>query len=343
MINPIKNNIDKTLYDLINNLNKKYRIKSISPLLFANMENFLLRKGKRFRPILFIIGFKGYCSKTPPHLYRTAVSLELMHSFLLIHDDIIDNAAKRRGKPAMHVLLAGKKDRESGISLALVIGDIVYAFSIEAFMSVKLSNRLKEKALLKFIESGFYTGCGEFIEIINSQKPISRVTEKDIYRTYDYKTAYYSFSVPLVTAAILAGADDNEAEKIFQFGKYCGRAFQIKDDIIGIFANEKKSGKTAFGDILESKKTLLVWHAYKKSKPGDRSKLDKLLKKKKLIRSDIDYLQKLIKKTGSLDYCNLKIDSLFRKAVKKIESCRIKRKYRDLIIDYSYKTLNEPL
>ena len=185
MINKIKKNIDLELIKFIKNIDKKYKLRNTSPMLYKSLVNFLRRKGKRIRPVLFIIGYKGFSNKQPRNLYRSALAVELLHCFLLVHDDIIDNADIRRGRPSMHILLnknfhSKPRAKSMGTSLALVLGDIIYALSIEAFTAIEESPGKKQKALLHFLESGFYTGCGEFIEIINSKMPISQIGKKEI-------------------------------------------------------------------------------------------------------------------------------------------------------------------
>src|SRR4030042_1567895 len=107
MIKGIKNRIEKNLKSYIGDLDKLYSLSRISPLLAKNIKEFVLREGKRVRPILFIIGYLAYAKKQAPFLYRSAVSIELLHDFMLIHDDIIDKSDTRRGKPSLHKKLNG--------------------------------------------------------------------------------------------------------------------------------------------------------------------------------------------------------------------------------------------
>ena len=105
MINTIKTNIEKSLGTFIKCLDNEYALRRISPLLFSSLRDYVLRPGKRVRPILFIIGYRGFKARQPQGLYTSALSLELLHDFMLVHDDIIDKSPLRRGKPAMHTML----------------------------------------------------------------------------------------------------------------------------------------------------------------------------------------------------------------------------------------------
>ena len=157
-----------------------------------------------------MIGYLGYAGKTAPSLYRSAASLELLHDFMLVHDDIIDKSDTRRGQPSMHALLNKylKNHRDikfTGEDLAIIAGDVMYAMALHAFLSVREDPKNKEASFKKLIEAALYTGTGEFIELILSLKNIDAITKNDIYKIYDLKTANYTFSTPLVMGATLAG------------------------------------------------------------------------------------------------------------------------------------------
>ncbi|TAM41649.1 polyprenyl synthetase family protein, partial [bacterium] len=266
----IKIGIEKELAAYARRMDKLYSLRQLSPLLFKTIKEFICRPGKRIRPVLFCIGYLGFSKKTPPGLYRSALSLELLHDFMLVHDDIIDKSDTRRGRPSMHALLnrylrTDKKAKFNGEDLTIVAGDVMYSMALDAFLSVKEDMRRKEEALRKLISAALYTGSGEFIELILGTRPIEKVTREDIYKIYDHKTANYTFASPLSIGATLAGAKPEQVKKLFSNGMLVGRAFQIKDDIIGTFGEEKDTGKSNLTDIKEAKRTLLIWHAFNHS------------------------------------------------------------------------------
>ena len=108
MFKKLKNSLDIELVKFISYINTHYQLYDTSALLFNSMKCFILRKGKRIRPILFLIGYKGFSVKKPKNLYRSALAIELLHNFLLVHDDIVDNSDIRRGQASMHKLLEKK-------------------------------------------------------------------------------------------------------------------------------------------------------------------------------------------------------------------------------------------
>ncbi|MFH1519476.1 MAG: polyprenyl synthetase family protein [Candidatus Omnitrophota bacterium] len=345
MLERIKNKIDLELKKFAVDIEKTYSLSKISPLLFKSIKEFILRKGKRIRPILFIAGYLGFARKVVPGLYRSALAIELLHDFMLVHDDIIDKSDTRRGKPSMHKMLdkplkSYKNVKFSGQDLSIVAGDVIYALAIGAFLSIREDRERKERALKKFIAAAVYTSSGEFIDLLAGAKSIDQISREDIYRIYDYKTACYTFSTPLVTGAILAGAGKKEVDKLFKFGIYLGRAFQIKDDILGMFAEEKKIGKSTLSDLQEAKKTLLIWQAYHSGNKRSKNLIKKVFAKNKVTHQDLLQMRKIIADSGSLDYLYREIHALIRKSQSLIASSSISRQYKDFLIQYPKNSLS---
>jgi geranylgeranyl diphosphate synthase, type I len=345
MLNQTKIKIDSELKSFVSRLDQDYRLKAISPLLAAKIKEYILRPGKRIRPTLFVLGYLAYSRKPASGLFRSALSIELLHDFMLVHDDIIDKSDLRRGKPAMHKMFndhfAGMRDiKFNGQDLAIVVGDILYALAMDAFLAIREKPERKEKALRKFIHAALYTGCGEFIEMICGAKTIEKISQADIYKIYDLKTAYYTFAYPLSIGATLAGASDKEVKKIFEYGVYLGRAFQIQDDILGMFADEKKIGKSILSDLQEAKKTLLIWRASRTASPADQKLIKKILAKEKVTLSDLIKMREVIKNCGSLNYAQKQIRTLSAKAVKISNSLTISAEYRRFLSSLSQKILS---
>ncbi|MEI6631182.1 MAG: polyprenyl synthetase family protein [bacterium] len=340
----IKKRLEKELGKLISSMDKTFSLGKISPLLIKSIREFVLRNGKRIRPLLFIIGYLGFAKRPASGLYRSALSMELLHDFMLIHDDIIDKSATRRGEPSMHALLnnylkGSSHLKFSGEDLAIVLGDVVYAIAINAFLSIKEDPCRKEKALKKFVEAAMYTGTGEFIELLCGAKELGRIKKEEIYQVYDFKTAYYSFASPLAIGSILAGAKQEQVDKIFRYGVSLGRAFQIKDDIISMFDTEKKTGKPSLTDLQEGKKTLLVWYAWQNSSAKERSIIKRIFAKKLINKADFLAMRKIITDSGALDSTKREIKILTEEAQVYNSASGIKPKYRKLLNKYCTQIL----
>ncbi|MCA9400195.1 MAG: polyprenyl synthetase family protein, partial [Candidatus Omnitrophica bacterium] len=309
MIETLRKQIDKSLESFMEKTKKDYKLHLVNPQLYESIREFSLRKGKRIRPLLLILSYKGYCldnKRVSPSIYNASTCIELLHNFMLIHDDIIDRSNLRRGKPTLHKVLAKvikTTDQEKlGYDLGIIAGDIVYAFAIDAFLSIKEDPFRKEKALKYFIQTAAFTAMGEFIDTIHGVDKLSKVKEKDVFLNYTLKTARYTFDCPLVTGAILAGADKKEIDSLSQFGILVGQAFQIQDDIIGIFDTEKNIGKSILSDLAESKKTLLVCHTYEKLSAAERKKFVRFFSKPNKTYQDLIAIRKVFIQAGSLSY-----------------------------------------
>lgn len=345
MLIKIKKRIEKQLPIFISWLDRSYHLNRISPLLFKRIKEYTLRNGKRVRPTLFILAYHGYAKKELPGLYTSSLSLELLHDFMLVHDDIIDKSDFRRRKPAMHVLFNKylkkyKNIKITGEDLSIVAGDIMYAMSIHAFLAVKTDKTNKEKALKKLMEAAFYTGTGEFIELLYGSKPVKMISQSDIYQIYDLKTACYTFATPLAAGAALAGSRDEEINKLFNYGICLGRAFQIKDDILGIFADEKKIGKSVMSDLREHKKTLLIWYAYRKAGKQGKKTIEQLMSKRKYRKADLLRIRKLMLETGTVNFAEKQILRLIKKAGYLLADTRMQNKYKDALYEYSKAILS---
>ncbi|MDD5077938.1 MAG: polyprenyl synthetase family protein, partial [Candidatus Omnitrophica bacterium] len=308
----IKNKIDRELETYLTSVNKLYSLKTLSPELYGNIKEFACRPGKRVRPVLFCIGYLGFSKKTPPGLYRSALSLELLHDFMLVHDDIIDKSDTRRGRPAMHTLLkkslgGNKKICFDGEDLAIVAGDVMYAMALDAFLAVREEAARKEKTFRKLFLAALYTGSGEFIELMLGAKPIERIAQREIYKVYDYKTANYTFASPLTMGATLAGAKPSQIKKLYSYGMLLGRAFQIQDDIIGVFGKIKETGKSNLTDIKEAKRTILIWYAFNHAEKKDKNLIKKVMENKTDGNPELLKVRAIIEKTGALDYAKKEI------------------------------------
>ncbi|MFA6281036.1 MAG: polyprenyl synthetase family protein [Candidatus Omnitrophota bacterium] len=341
----IKNKIETELKSYALHAEQLYSLHKISGILFSHIKDFITREGKRVRPILFVVGYQGFCDKIPKGLHRSAISLELMHDFMLIHDDVIDKSRTRRGKPSMHTMLQKylsnyKKAKFSGEDLSIVIGDILYAMSLHAFLAIDEKPEAKEKALKILINAAMHTGSGEFIELLAGLKDIGKITQDDIYKIYDLKTAYYTFAAPLMMGASLAGAGEKEITKLYNYGIFLGRAFQIKDDILDMFGTEEKIGKSTLTDLKEAKKTLLIWHAYKKSSRAQKNFIRKILGKENANKRDLEKIRAITESTGALEYCKNEVLLFIEKAKETISNSTIKPRYKNLLKEYCEQILN---
>jgi geranylgeranyl diphosphate synthase, type I len=338
MLDQLKKEIDRSLADFLTRIKTEYRLHLVSPLLYQSIREFSLREGKRIRPLLLLLSYLGYSpagKKLSRQTYNASTCIEFLHNFMLIHDDIIDRSDLRRGRPTMHRLLertvACQDPKKLGEDLAIITGDIVYALAIDAFLSINEKPARKERALKYFIQTAAFTAMGEFIDTVHGVDSLDHVKEPDVYLNYSLKTARYTFDCPLVTGAILAGAREREIELLAEFGLFIGQAFQIQDDIIGMFATQRAIGKSVLSDLAERKKTLLVVHAYQALKGSQRAAFLRTFNKPRISPSDLEAVKKIFIASGSLAYA-LKALKLRRDRAEEIlNSLAMRDRYRALI------------
>ncbi len=330
MIHTTIQRIDQSLMAFLARSRKEYPFGQVHPILFDSIQDFCARPGKRIRPLLMAISYQGYTprKKLPSHLYTACGCLELLHDFMLIHDDIIDCSDLRRGKPTLHKILARAHkaacSEKLGSDLAIVAGDIVYALAIDAFLTVEEDPGRKEEALKYFVQTAAFTAMGEFIDILHGFEHVKNIAEKDVFLNYSLKTARYTFECPLRIGAILAGVNGKELETLSQIGLMMGQAFQIQDDIIGIFSTEQKIGKSILSDITECKKTILVCHAYQTLTGSRRHQFMKIFEKPKKTYADLVRIRRIFIETGSLTYSLEKVCTLFSRSSQLLETLSMK-------------------
>ncbi len=301
--------------------------------LIEHIKEFNLRGGKRIRAVLALVSYELFDGKDFNSILDIAVSVELMQSFFLIHDDIIDNDSFRRGGPTFHKIYENSNEnlgqRESE-GIAIVAGDILESLSKKMILQSCFNEQIKIKILEKFNEIIENTCYGEFLDILSSKQ---NPNEDDIIKIHEFKTAKYTIEGPLHLGAIAAGADENEMRILSDYAIPLGIAFQIKDDVLGFFGDEEKLGKSAGSDVKEGKKTLLIIKAIENSSQDDKEFINKCLGNKNVTKRDISKLREIVKKSGSLDYSEKLAEKLVSEAKKALEKSNIKKEGKIFLID----------
>ncbi|MGC8608491.1 MAG: polyprenyl synthetase family protein [Thermoplasmata archaeon] len=292
--------------EIMNYFNIKYsEVKDdLSKTAIELIREFTINGGKRLRPIFMILGHNLFANEDES-IFRASISIELAQSYLLIHDDIIDQSDIRRGKPSMHVAIQrkllgnGRESRRLAEGLAIVAGDLAEAYAHESLLSSGFRSSDVVRADLELSRTIETTGYGQFLDIMSAD--LDNFCMNDLMRLHLWKTAKYTLEGPLSMGAILSGT----REDIFplkSYGKLLGIAFQLKDDILGLFGDEKTIGKSIFSDVNEGKKTLLMLKAIEFSGQSDKKFIIESLKTGNITRDDFEKLKKIVIDTGSYDY-----------------------------------------
>jgi len=315
------------------------RISNYTQEVAVNAKEYTLRGGKRLRPIFCIYGYKCLSDNNLEAIIEASISLELMQSYLLIHDDIMDEDELRRGKPTFHIVCKAMCERhfgtnkalEFGENIAIVVGDLLEAYGEELLVNSQFKSEYVKKAVAKYAEIIKNVGYGQILDIIAERK--GRITEDEILTIHKLKTASYTIEGPLHIGALLAGAREGDLQVLSNYGVPLGLAFQIQDDILGLFGSEEKTGKPVGSDIREGKKTLLILHALERCKGEEKEILLKALGSQHVTTEEIDTIRDIVRKTGSFDYSKKLVREMTDKAVQAIKDSDFRSEAKDFLIN----------
>ncbi len=300
---------------------ERYEYGDLFEPIFFDMCEFVGRKGKRIRPLLFLLTYRalgGNKSWGDKSLIQAALSLELLHAFVLVHDDLIDRSEKRRGLPTFHKLVEQRQGRMShaertGQGVALVVGDLLFALAVETLQQSSFDPGPRQQALGRLLSYVTDTGVGEIFDILLGARDIGRVTREEIELTYLLKTTRYTFEAPCVIGALLAGASAEKAEDLAKVTEPLGLAFQIQNDLQEISHLDGKD-QLLPTDLLEGKKTLLIHDAYQRLGEVDRSFLQMCFHSTARSEASISKVQDLLRKSGAIQAMQERCRSLFEQS-----------------------------
>ncbi|MCK5289942.1 MAG: polyprenyl synthetase family protein, partial [Candidatus Aenigmarchaeota archaeon] len=277
------------------------------------LKDYTLRGGKRIRPAFTYYSYLLFAEADSclDDVIKASIAHELKQAYYLIHDDITDKSDERRGGPSMHKMLEEwymqQKDisvedaKYMGISMAIFVGDQANAFAYEAITQTKLSKEKRFDVIEILNDTDLDTLHGQVLDI---QSGITQKmsTEEEFLNIHELKSAIYTIRSPLLIGAMLAGASEEEQKILSDYALPLGQAFQLQDDILGLFGNEKKLGKPASSDLAEGKKTLLMIKALENAKHSEKRIINECLGNPNITESMVKQVQDIVRNTGSLDY-----------------------------------------
>jgi len=253
--------------------------------LYESSRYLFLGGGKRLRPSIVVL-FSELVNGDLNRAYFLGAAVEVLHTFTLIHDDIMDNDPIRRGMPAVHV--------KYGTPMAILAGDLLHVKSFELLNRglKNLSQDRVHKGLEKFIETIITISEGQALDMEFEDK--KEVSEEEYFEMIKKKTAWL-FACSAYLGTLTGDTSDEDLSNAFNFGLNLGIAFQIVDDILGITANEKELGKPVYSDIREGKKTILVIRALKQCNSKEREKLESVLGNRNASKEELEEVANILK------------------------------------------------
>ncbi len=288
--------------------------------------------GKRLRAMFCHWGFRSVRAPRDAGeergLLRATAALELLHASALVHDDYMDASDTRRGRPATHRAFAaearearwpGQPD-QYGAAAAILVGDLLLSWSDELLRGCGLAPEAVLGALRVFDTTRTEVVAGQFLDVSVQARGESDVDQA--MRVLRYKSAKYSVERPLHIGAALAGGDEELRSALSAYGVPLGEAFQLRDDLLGVFGDPATTGKPAGDDLTEGKRTVLVALALEGAGPQDARRLDTSLGQP-LSGREVVELQRLIERTGAHARVESRIEELTAEATGALASAPV--------------------
>ena len=280
--------------------------------LLDELSIFMARGGKRLRPLLCLLAHQGYGGSQPEVALKLAASQELLHAYLLIHDDIIDGDLQRWGGPNIEAVYQTHFNQQgldkptadqAARSWALLAGDICAALSLNVVAVSGLTGPRLQRSLGLLQQTVLRVLSGELDDVaaglLLSSKQHHVQDEHNILSMYGRKTASYSFELPLQLGAIAAGAPWVELQKLSKLAQPLGIAFQLQDDLLGMFGDSAQTGKPVLADIREGKCTLLIAKTLENANPAQTVQLKQTLGKANATIAELLQVQAIVRATGA--------------------------------------------
>lgn len=277
--------------------------------------------GKRIRPALVYYTYRACGGTADEEVLPLALATELLHTYLLIHDDIMDHAEVRRGQPAAHVRFRDAHRAHAlhgdasdfGRSVAILLGDLSQSWAVELAAGAWMGRGAPSRELARC----FSAMCqevigGQYLELLVAQRRAA--TEEELLRVLRLKSGRYTTERPIQLGALLAGAPAETVVELSRYGAAVGEAFQLQDDLLGMFGDPGTVGKPVDTDLREGKFTFLIHHALARATPGQRRALEAALGRPEATEAQTADALRVFEETGARDAVDVMIDVRLRDA-----------------------------
>jgi geranylgeranyl diphosphate synthase type I len=312
------------------------------------MASQLLCGGKRLRPAFCVWGYVAAAGRPDEielrSLLTAAASLDVLHGSALVHDDVMDASDLRRGRPAahrqfeaLHANAGWLGDSESfGKAGAIILGDLLVMWSAQMLHAAGLDQTVLERALPIVEAMRTEVTCGQYLDIvaqahplrqrapaIDSVRPSIELALDDANRVVEYKAARYTVQRPAQIGAALGGGDDELYYALGAYGSPLGRAFQFRDDLLGVFGDPQLTGKPSGDDLREGKRTVLIAHAYAHADAAGQKLLLQRLGDPNLTSEGVADLQQVIIESGAREAVEGMITEGYERATRALQDAEI--------------------
>jgi geranylgeranyl diphosphate synthase type I len=303
------------------------------------VEAFVLRGGKRLRPAFAYWGYRGAGGVDSEQVVATVAALELVQASALIHDDLIDRSDTRRGEPAIHRRFAAwhrangwrGEDTGFGDAVAILLGDLCLVWSDELLHRGGLDPAAVVRARPVFDEMRAEVTVGQYLDVLAQVAGNTSVEQAS--KVARYKSAKYTVERPLLLGAALADAPAAVQAAYSGYGLPLGEAFQLRDDVLGVFGDPAQTGKPAGDDLREGKRTYLVAAAVETANAVGRAVLTSRLGDPDLDEAGIDQLREIIATSGALARTERRIAELTDQALAALAGAELEQESHAVLVE----------
>jgi len=307
---------------------------------YENLEEYLLRKGKRLASCSTLMTYKGYAGEIDEKILKVCVGIELYRHCILVHDDLVDEDETRRGGKSFHKLFPDVSGIRFGEGTAIFMGDAMYALSVGAILNSGFGGEALNKVIQLLVKDYRDVNESQVLDLLFEHK------EPDVEEWYTMasKRAASLFRATILTGAILGGAPEEEDLRALEEASMnIGYAFDIQDDIIDTFATEQQYGRPPGGDITRGKKPLHLIYALQSAGPEESKAIRSVLGKGEISSEDLETMRAIIRKTGALEAAKEKSVGHAKQAKMLIARTKMSgesKEFFDAFIDYIVQSLD---
>lgn len=282
--------------------------------------------GKRIRPVLMLLAYNLY-KDDPDHILMPACALETYHNYTLLHDDLMDNADVRRGKPTVH--------RKWNANTAILSGDTMLVL---AYQRMAQCDPTKFQPVLElFTETALQIGEGQQYDMDFENR--TDVTEAEYIEMIRLKTSVL-LACAVKIGAILGDAPEDDADNLYAFGERMGLAFQLQDDLLDVYGDPKVFGKATGGDIVSNKKTFMLINAYQRAADSVRAELMRWITTETFDRQEkVEAVTNIYNSLGIRELCESKINDYFEESRKYLAKVNVPEKRKSELVAFTLEMM----
>ncbi len=298
-------------------------------MLWQSLSDLTLAGGKRLRPYMCVLGYRAFGGRDSASILNLAAAQELLNAGLLVHDDVIDRDHIRYGRDNIsgiylkNYVKASETDSGAGhyaMSAALLAGDLMISSAHQFITKTNFSAAKKSLAMEIFGATVFEVTGGQLHDMQSATQSLGEVDSIKIAR---HKTASYSFVGPLSIGAAMAGAPEDMQEKLREYGENAGIAYQLQDDMLGLFGDPASTGKPEVSDLREGKRTFLIQQAFQMADSAGKSTILAALGNPEVSRDELEAVRHIVEQSGAHGYVKKLIEKYAKAAITSLGELRI--------------------